>query len=140
MSYTIELSWPPSVNQYWNHVYNAKLRRVQIYPSREALYFKAEAAALVRKKGQPPRFEKAVMVEIDAYPPDRRKRDSDNIVKATFDALTWANVWVDDYQVVDFRVRRFEETKDKLIIRIVELDAPMPRLETSPEFVNYLRA
>lgn len=138
--YTIELSWPPSVNQYWEHVYNAKLRRVQVFPSKAALSFKVQTAALVRKKGAPPRFQNAIQIEIDAYPPDRRKRDSDNIVKATFDALTYSNVWRDDYQVVDFRVRRFDETGDKLIVRITELAQLPLRIEGSTDKLDYLRA
>lgn len=137
--YTIELSWPPSVNQYWEHVYNAKLRRVQVFPSKAALSFKVQTAALVRKKGAPPRFQNAIQIEIDAYPPDRRKRDSDNILKATFDALTYSNVWRDDYQVVDFRVRRFDETGDKLIVRITELAQLPLRIEDSDK-LDYLRA
>ena len=138
--YTIELSWPPSVNQYWEHVYNAKLRRVQVFPSKAALSFKVQTATLVRKKGAPPRFQNAIQIEIDAYPPDRRKRDSDNIVKATFDALTYSNVWRDDYQVVDFRVRRFDETGDKLIVRITELAQLPLRIEGSTDKLDYLRA
>ena len=138
--YTIELSWPPSVNQYWEHVYNAKLRRVQVFPSKAALSFKVQTAALVRKKGAPPRFQNAIQIEIDAYPPDRRKRDSDNILKATFDALTYSNVWRDDYQVVDFRVRRFDETGDKLIVRITELAQLPLRIEGSTDKLDYLRA
>ncbi len=36
--------------------------------------------------------------------PDRRRRDLDNLQKAAFDALTKAGFWLDDIQVVDYRV------------------------------------
>jgi len=45
-------------------------------------------------------------VHITAYPPDRRKRDLDNIPKSILDALTHANVWGDDSQVDDLRITR----------------------------------
>ena len=38
-------------------------------------------------------------VEIEVYPPDRRKRDIDNVCKATLDALAKAGVYQDDSQI-----------------------------------------
>ncbi len=45
-------------------------------------------------------------VEIEAYPPDRRKRDLDNILKSLLDALTYAGIWEDDSQIDDLRIYR----------------------------------
>ncbi len=42
-----------------------------------------------------------LMVEIIMYPPDKRKRDMDNIKKALFDALQHAGLYKDDYQICD---------------------------------------
>jgi Holliday junction resolvase RusA-like endonuclease len=42
-----------------------------------------------------------VSVSIYAAPPDRRKRDIDNLAKPILDALTHAGVWVDDSVVAD---------------------------------------
>jgi crossover junction endodeoxyribonuclease RusA len=42
-----------------------------------------------------------LMVEIIIYPPDKRKRDIDNIKKALFDALQHAGLYEDDSQIVD---------------------------------------
>ena len=47
-----------------------------------------------------------IAVEIEAFMPDRRKRDLDNILKALLDALTHAGVWADDSQIVDLRIRK----------------------------------
>lgn len=38
-------------------------------------------------------------VEIDAHPPDRRRRDLDNLQKPLLDALEYAGVYEDDSQI-----------------------------------------
>ena len=43
-------------------------------------------------------------VEIEAFPPDKRKRDLDNILKSLLDSLTHAGVWEDDSQIEDLRI------------------------------------
>jgi crossover junction endodeoxyribonuclease RusA len=45
-------------------------------------------------------------VEIEAWPPDKRKRDLDNILKSLLDALTYAGIWEDDSQIDDLRIYR----------------------------------
>jgi len=63
-----------------------------------------------------------VKAHISFYAPDRRKRDLDNHVKAVFDLMTKAQVWVDDSQVDYFSVSR--ETimpKGKFVIEIWQL-------------------
>ena len=45
-------------------------------------------------------------VLIEAWMPDKRRRDLDNIVKAVFDSMTHAGIWLDDEQIDDFRVIR----------------------------------
>ena len=45
-----------------------------------------------------------VRVVIEAFPPDRRKRDLDNVLKSLLDSLTHAGVWEDDSQIQDLRI------------------------------------
>jgi crossover junction endodeoxyribonuclease RusA len=47
-----------------------------------------------------------VSVEIDVFPPDKRVRDLDNILKPLLDAMTAAGCWHDDSQVANLRVTR----------------------------------
>jgi crossover junction endodeoxyribonuclease RusA len=43
-------------------------------------------------------------VEIEAWRPDKRKRDLDNLLKAVLDSLAHAGVFEDDSQIVDLRI------------------------------------
>lgn len=45
-------------------------------------------------------------VRIEAYPPDRRKRDLDNLTKCLLDSLSHAGAYADDEQIDDLRVVR----------------------------------
>lgn len=51
-------------------------------------------------------IKQRVTVEIEVIEPDRRKRDIDNLLKATLDSLTHAGVWEDDGQIDDLRIWR----------------------------------
>lgn len=54
-------------------------------------------------------------VEILAYPPDKRKRDLDNIKKALFDALQNVGLFEDDCQICDDHTTRKHPVKNGLI-------------------------
>jgi crossover junction endodeoxyribonuclease RusA len=45
-------------------------------------------------------------VKILVNPPDRRRRDIDNLTKVPLDALTHAAVWEDDSQIDELYIRR----------------------------------
>ena len=72
-----------------------------------------------------PVFEGSVAVSIAAYPPDKRKRDLDNLLKSTLDALERAGFFGDDHQVDDLRIRRHEvdeEAGGRLLVMIEETE------------------
>jgi crossover junction endodeoxyribonuclease RusA len=51
-------------------------------------------------------FRGRLSVWITAYPPDRRTRDLDNVLKALLDACTHAKLWDDDSQIDELHVLR----------------------------------
>ncbi|UZX16542.1 RusA family crossover junction endodeoxyribonuclease [Thermus sp. PS18] len=98
MTLDITFPWPPSVNHYWAARGNGR------YLSPQAKAWHKEAWALL--KAQRVRFTGEVAVYLMAYPPDRRRRDLDNILKAVLDALVKAQVLEDDHQVAELHLVR----------------------------------
>lgn len=101
----IVLPWPPSVNTYWRHPTTGKLAGRHLISEKGRAYRQAVSALIAESRLH--RFSGPVAVDIQAYPPDRRKRDIDNVLKGLFDSLTHAGVWDDDYQIQDLRIRRY---------------------------------
>ena len=63
-------------------------------------------------------------VDILVFPPDNRRRDLDNVLKAVLDSLEDAKVFKDDSLIDDLRVRRMDTFKDGKIeigIEIIDL-------------------
>lgn len=67
--------------------------------------------------------EAPLRLRIECHMPDKRRRDLDNLQKAAFDALTKAGFWLDDSQVVDYRVLKMPVVKGgRLEITVTELE------------------
>lgn len=61
-------------------------------------------------------------VKLFLYPPDGRQRDIDNYLKAVFDAMTHAGVWIDDIQVKQLYVEMRDKIKGgKAVIEINQI-------------------
>ena len=115
----ITLPWPPSVNHYWRRVGPRTLI------SREGRTFRKRVCALLAGGGGPrkPPASGRVALAMDAFPPDRRRRDLDNLLKGTLDALEHARVYRDDGQIDLLIVRRMPVVKGgRLEVRV----DPMP--------------
>ena len=84
----VKLPWPPSVNHYW------KARGSRRFISPAAKAWLDEAILLLRAARV--RFDRPVRVRMLLSPPDRRRRDGDNLEKAVMDALVKAGVIRDD--------------------------------------------
>ena len=82
METVLYLPWPPSCNTYYRHTRNGR-----VYISPKGIKYRLAVGAELAGLGWPRLFGE-VSVHIDAYPPDRRERDLDNIRKATYDAIS----------------------------------------------------
>lgn len=97
----LELPFPPSVNHYYRRWGNRTLI------SREGRRFRERVCALLAASGIRP-MSGPLRVEIEVYPPDRRRRDIDNTVKALLDAIQHGGAYRDDSQIADLRITRQE--------------------------------
>lgn len=100
------LPFPPSVNHYWRHISKGPAAgRVLI--SEEGRAFRVNCAAEVLKQRVPRRaLTGKLAIFIQASPPDRRRRDLDNLLKSSLDALKHCALIEDDGDVDDLHVVR----------------------------------
>jgi crossover junction endodeoxyribonuclease RusA len=106
---SIILPWPPTVNTYLTIARGRKIlsQRGRMYKQR------CMAEMLVQKIHKEQQFNgKRYAVSIRAYPPDKRKRDLDNYLKAPLDALVEYGAITDDSLIDDLRIQRFNPHKE----------------------------
>ena len=111
----LSLPWPPSANRYWRHFGN------RVLVSREALNYKKQICLLGlfwKRRCLTGRLS----VLIQAFPPDKRVRDLDNLLKVTLDSLQSANFFENDSQIDKITLERMEQRKGgQLLVTIIEL-------------------
>ena len=100
----LTLPWPPSVNAYYRHIVMKGIPRTLV--SAEGRAYRAEVAARVLIARAAKRLNTRLALRIEAWPPDRRARDLDNILKSLLDALTQAGVIEDDSLFDEIHLKR----------------------------------
>jgi len=97
--------FPPTVNTYWKRSKNG-----QMHLSSRAIEFRERVTIQMRAAFRAgviqPTGRLAVLVLV--YPPDRRKRDLDNLGKSLLDALQHSGLIRDDADIDDLRFLRRE--------------------------------
>lgn len=115
--YRISLPWPPSNNRYYRH------NRGRTHISAEGTAYRNAVMHIIKSALLDIGTPSPLRVRIECHMPDRRCRDLDNLQKAAFDALTKAGFWMDDSQVIDYRVLKMPILKGgKLELTITELE------------------
>jgi crossover junction endodeoxyribonuclease RusA len=123
----LELPFPPTINHYKNIGRLKITKSGKIYQARynspDTMQFYCDVINECRHQGIKSFDRKAILsVEIDLYPPDKRKRDIDNSCKVLLDALQKANVYEDDTQIARLVIQRKEIKKEgKVLVRIFEI-------------------
>ena len=108
----LELPYPPSINHYWRRVGPRTLI------SRKGRRFRQRVMAILAALRIRP-LVGDLAVEVEAFPPDRRRRDIDNIQKALLDALEHGGAYADDSQIVRLTIeKRDPVTGGKTLVRI----------------------
>ena len=107
---SVELPWPPSVNRYY------RVFRNRILISRDGRKYRMMVVS--RLGGINRKLTGEVSVEIDLYPPDRRRRDIDNPLKCLLDSMTHAGVYEDDSQIKDIELHMREPMPPKGLVHV----------------------
>lgn len=111
----LELPYPPSVNHYWRRV------GARTLISRGGRAFREAVCSILAARGVRP-LDGALVVEVVIYPPDKRRRDIDNVQKALLDALQHGGAYGDDSQIVRLFIEKGEPLEGgKTIVRIRNL-------------------
>lgn len=97
----ISLPYPPTVNHYWGQLGSKKFLGKKGKEFREAVFL----CCLNARKGT---LNGRLHMEVYLYPPDKRKRDVDNVLKPLLDALEHAGVYENDSQIDKLCITRME--------------------------------
>ncbi|WAE51189.1 RusA family crossover junction endodeoxyribonuclease [Stutzerimonas frequens] len=95
----ITLPFPPSTNTYYRRVGAKTLISAKGRDYCAAVIKACAEARISRQDGR-------LAVVIKACPPDRRRRDLDNMLKGLLDALTHGGAWEDDSQIDHLTIKR----------------------------------
>ena len=112
---TLTLPWPPSVNKYWR-TFQGRM----IISAEGRSYRKAVADQVLIQRGAK-HYAGKLRVQIEAFRPDNRRRDLDNLLKAVLDGCTHAGVWEDDSNIVDLRIYWAESIGGMLKVKVSEV-------------------
>lgn len=119
---TVVLPWPPSGNTLWRHSGGRLLISKKYREYKEQIQHLGVAHRIKPLTGR-------LVISILAYPPDNRRRDLDNLIKATLDSLQGANFFLDDSQFDKITIERNEIKKSgQLLVTIWEIfDIPLSK-------------
>lgn len=94
MHIQLQLPYPPSVNHYWGQAGNHR------FIGKKGKEFRAQVMDAVNEAGIQP-LEGRLAVHIALFPPDKRKRDIDNVLKSLLDACEHAGCFTEGDQQID---------------------------------------
>ena len=112
----LTLPWPPSVNLAYR-TWNNKLVKTKV----ASAYFNQESL-LIRSKGIQSFGESRIKVEVKCYPPDKKRRDLDNLGKVLIDTLENSGLFKNDSQIDDLHfIRECVKSPGFVVVRIEEV-------------------
>jgi len=99
----IWLPYPQSVNHYKTLGAIRKTKSGKLYQprinSRATMTYYRDVSLIMKAQGVKSFRSDTISLEIHVYPPDKRKRDLDGILKVLLDAMQRGGLYDDDYQI-----------------------------------------
>lgn len=113
----IQLPWPPSSNTYWRR------NGGRYFISTKGQAYRLHVIKICLELGLANSFteDDRLSVSILAYPPDKRRRDLDNLFKGLMDSLQHAKVFPDDSQIDELSIRRIESRFGMIEVTVEKL-------------------
>jgi crossover junction endodeoxyribonuclease RusA len=112
MLLSFKLPWPPSANTYWRR------NGDRYFISQKGKDYRNTTILLCKKYQDAFSKDQRLRVAIEAYPPDNRRRDIDNICKCLLDSLQHAKVYPDDSQIDELIITRKPHKYGEVFITI----------------------
>lgn len=123
--FEILLPWPPSINHY----YLRDWRTGRVVLGARGREYRTEARAVIGgsvRSDTWPRVSGPVSVSLVLYPPDRRRRDIDNIRKAVYDAISdrpgHVGIIADDCLIRRDSAEMTDKTGGQVLVTIERID------------------
>lgn len=110
----LTLPFPPSVNTYWRNI-----GRGRTIISERGRQYRDDVVGHVAAHPKADMLADRLHVAITLHPPDNRRRDVDNYLKAPLDALTHAGVWADDSQIDRLSVQRGDNRPGGMAVVVI---------------------
>lgn len=116
------LPFPPTVNNYY-----VKTQR-GVFISQKGRFYRKNVSDSVIEQLPEVHIEEKIHLSVILYPPDNRKRDLDNYMKAMLDALTQCGFWTDDSLIDQLIIYRGEVLKSDACayLRVAEAGPLLP--------------
>lgn len=104
------------MNRYWRSI-----GRGRVIISKDGREYRERVISLCRGCK---RLTGPLWVRIEFYPPDKRRRDLDNLLKPLLDALAYGGVYEDDSQIDQLEIKRCLDVGylNELIVYVEEIE------------------
>lgn len=141
--FVITLPWPPSVNHYKKvgqlvKTNSGKMHQKRVNSNETISYY--YQVYMISKQNTPLKWcdyaqRKDIFfdLKIDLFPPDKRKRDIDNVLKVLLDSLVHAHVIIDDSQISRLFIQKLDTMQiGQVIVKISPITFPGDNLWNPP--------